>query len=441
MSQPDPLDLIRRQIVDLQERTTALEKTPPGQRPDGALEGLLAAGLKAVAGTVRSAAEAKAARTAEPADTPTAPTRPAVRDAVQRAAASVARAQAAAAPLFPITEPEPAASYAGRTAPRRTLPPEAPVRLWNAEHTDHLDLIGRACEPEREGTHVRIRIAQSETALVWLHGHALITDGGTAYVAWMDREWTLQGYSSTTNTGLVLDLLPIPKPPRVDQVLGRETQEDRKQLRRDFAASRPGHVTGCVECGGAPGEVHPAWCRMAAVIGQPEEPGGGSGPRIEPTLGIVDDADGEPRTYVGTVTSGLVYARPEPTTRRDALAQATHESVDEVLAVKGDRPFVRFHTADGTQARAYVDYSNRNGDSAYVEFNDDHVAHWLFDRGHETIRADWDDRTWTVTSCGTGPNYRYAQLGPLPGEPGAPDHPLDLDHVADAAGTTDEDDQ
>lgn len=220
MSQPDPLDLIRRQIVDLQERTTALEKTPPSQRPDGALEGLVAAALKAITSTVRTAAEAKAARP-EAADTPVPePTRPAVRDAVQRAADSVARAKAAAAPLFPIAEPEPAAPFAGRTGPRRTLPPEAPVRLWNREHTDHLDVIGRAVPGDGTGPGVslRVRDKDSAAALGWL---AATYQHGGAFVAWMEREWTLADWFHRSGAEVTLDLLPLPKPPRVDEVLGR----------------------------------------------------------------------------------------------------------------------------------------------------------------------------------------------------------------------------
>ena len=335
MSQPDPLDLIRRQIVDLQERTTALEKTPPSQRPDGALEGLLAAGLKAVAGTVRTAAEAKAARTAEPTDAPAPePTRPAVRDAVQRARDTVARAQAAAAPLFPITEPEPAAPFAGRTAPRRTLPPEAPVRLWNPDHTDYLDATARSTMTP--GVTRLLVTRGAEDALMWLRE----LDGGT-FAAWLDREWVVAAWTHTPRLRsgeLTLDLLPMPKPPRVDEVLGREPLNIAEVRAGAEAMRATPPKTRCPGCTNPTEHGHYPWCAQAhplsEALEQPEAytlPDGVG-------LGTVPEY-GKP---VGTVTSGLIHAEPEHVRYSDGAcmgdcpAPPPHGTdVDEVLPMPG----------------------------------------------------------------------------------------------------------
>lgn len=129
-----------------------------------------------------------------------------------------------AAPLFPIAEPEPAAPYAGRTAPRRTLPPEAPVRLWNREHTDHLDVIGRAVPGGEHAICVRIREDQADDARLWIAERFEADE--SVFVAWMDREWELGQYlAGGRRPGLLLTLGPIPKPPRVDQVLGRPSTD------------------------------------------------------------------------------------------------------------------------------------------------------------------------------------------------------------------------
>ena len=123
------------------------------------------------------------------------------------------------APLFPIAEPEPAAPYAGRTALRRTYP-EAPVRLWNAEHTDHLDVTARADSGRtsvRGARRLRVADKHADVARAWLTGSVDIDEN--VFVVWLDREWTLAAWSFGDHA--TLDLLPLPKPPRVDQLLGR----------------------------------------------------------------------------------------------------------------------------------------------------------------------------------------------------------------------------
>lgn len=336
MSQPDPLDLIRRQIVDLQERTTALEKTPPSQRPDGALEGLLAAGLKAVAGTVRTAAEAKAARTAEPSEPPAPePTRPAVRDAVQRAAASVARAQAAAAPLFPITEPEPAAPFAGRTAPRRTLPPEAPVRLWNAEHTEHVDAT--AVSTMTPGVTRLLVTRGAEDALMWLRE----LDGGT-FAAWLDREWAVAAWTHTPRLrsgDLTLDLLPLPKPPRVDEVLGREPLNIAEVRAGAEAMRATPPKTRCPGCTNPTEHGHYPWCAQAHPLSEALE---------QPEAYTMPDGVGlgtvpEYSEPVGTAHANIINTAPvdlydgsmPPMPGSSGLTPAGARAIDEVLPMPG----------------------------------------------------------------------------------------------------------
>lgn len=249
----------QQQIADAQQRLTALE-AGRGPAAGGDLLGLLTTAAGIASRFARTAAEAHAEQE-KPAEEPPRRERPAgglaaklaeLRADAARVAGEVAEERRDhahtppdgaplvvdrdfavgdrvrgedRAPVFPIEDRS--GFHTDQVAESRTAPlPEAPVRLWNREHTDHHDAVGRAhgtSSPARGGiiTHVAIGGAQADTARVWLHGHALITDGGTAYVAWMDREWTLHGYSTSPWAGLVLDLLPLPKPPRVDEVLGR----------------------------------------------------------------------------------------------------------------------------------------------------------------------------------------------------------------------------
>lgn len=193
-------------------------------------------------------------------------------------------------PLFPIGKTVPGAPYAGRTAPRRTLPPEAPVRLWNRDYTDKLDVIGRAVPGDGTGPGVslRVRDKDSAAALGWL---AATYQHGGAFVAWMEREWTLADWFHRSGAEVTLDLLPIPKPPRVDEVLGRvpgaggggphdpaPVNIAPGDLAIDLGPARPKITVGPGTGGTAP------------ATGPGGQPGGGAGPRIEPTLGIVDGA-------------------------------------------------------------------------------------------------------------------------------------------------------
>ncbi|KXP00877.1 zinc finger-like domain-containing protein [Tsukamurella pseudospumae] len=423
-------------------------------------------------------------------------------------------------PLFPIDEPAPAAPYAGRTAPRRTAPPEAPVRLWNREHTDHLDVIGWAhrtrsfndsSDQIRTDTFdsVRIRLADkhADIARVWLTAQDYLEDGGgQVFVAWLDREWTLAGYSFGDRSATI-DVLPLPKPPRVDEVLGRppfsgETTFSGKTAPWPHLAKgdRIGveHPDGTItthEFSGDP--AHPVAGDSAAHLGAklstmrgalsaaldetpkeyklPDGVGLGTVPeygqparendrctssfgghRCIKTLGhdaphavagpgrgawkVPEDAtpDGSGgggvafTGPVGTVTSGLIYARPEPTTRRDALAHATRESVDEVLPMPGGpndrlahgaRPAIRFHTANaGTGTRNITDtHIGADGLFAMVRFDDANAQLFLRHR-QDTIRATWNGRDWTVRDYELhSTRDTTVHLGPLPGDPGAPD--------------------
>lgn len=268
-----------------------------------------------------------------------------------------------AAPLFPITEPEPAAPYAGRTAPRRTLPPEAPVRLWNREHTDHLDVIGRADSGRtsvRGARRIRLAGRHAGVARAWLAGD--VDTDGHVFVVWLDREWTLAGYGSDGSRLLTLDLLPIPKPPRVDEVLGHEPGAKAVSPYTDlgqvltkgerFAVEWPDGTSRTYTYSGDPAnpvadepdragrfsrKVEAMGRAMAAATEPPcafphpdrillcDRPEGHQGPhnavdkahsggrviiwtdRAE--LGTAGPGSGEP---VGTVTSGLIHATPEP---------------------------------------------------------------------------------------------------------------------------------
>lgn len=479
MPQPDPLDLIRRQIVDLQERVTTLENTPSSQRADGALEGLLTAGLKAITSTVRTAAEAKAARTTEPDDTPTVPTRPTVRDAVQRAAASVARAQAAAAPLFPIAEPEPAAPFAGRTAPRRTYP-EAPVRLWNRDHTDHLDVVGRAHGTSTGvgGTraHVAIRPHQAETACAWLDSLTEPDDGGPAYVVWMDREWTLAGYSTGTWAGLVLDLLPIPKPPRVDQLLGRlnagQTLAEASRPKTTPPAGAPyAGPFPDLQAGDKIGVEHPdGTITTHEFSGDPEHPVAGDPAAVTSGLKcskcnrakLIGHDDGqiadhayncpqpapEPDAVECCERGDEGFHAPDCPVTRAALGRPAPD-VDEVLPMPGSpndklaqavtptkivfssAGSLKNHTADAHDATV-------DGNRLAVEIRDEWVAHWLMNGGVPTsaISANWDGRTWTLDHLRlAGRGVVRAKLTLLPAYG---DLYARLDHIHDATAEEDQ---
>lgn len=129
------------------------------------------------------------------------------------------------APLFPIEgrsgfHTDQVATYAGRTAPRRTRPPEVPIRLWNAAYTAHHDTVGRA---DDEGPNVwRVRPEKAEAARAWIQDQRdAYGDEANLHVAVLDRVWSVRGWSFWDHTGLILRLEPLPKPPRVDEALGR----------------------------------------------------------------------------------------------------------------------------------------------------------------------------------------------------------------------------
>ncbi|WP_238220379.1 hypothetical protein [Tsukamurella pulmonis] len=533
------LDLHQRQIVDLQERVSVLERTPVGERPAGGGLDLVPLIVKAVGAVARAAADAGGDSAGER------PVRRSLADTLQAAQAVTEKAprrgalaewlaqqQAAAVPvpapsglsgehehvhrrltpgeaatvppLFPIAEPEPAAPYAGRTAPRRTLPPETPVRLWNRDHTDHLDVIGRAVRGV-ENTQVRIRNNQTDIVRAWLAPLVESDECGPVYVAWMDREWSLAGYSFSDNSTGVLDLLPLPKPPRVDQVLGRApyagpwphlAKGDR------IGVEHPDGTITTHEFSGDPAnpvadEPNPALSRRIEAMRQAAQSVLNDAPEpeaytIPDHLGTVPEY-GEP---VGTVTSGLIRTEPfhpdgdraargdgwpTPTEFNDKYFRRTpvppadgslpnplppspemeltndyaEPDVDEVLPMPGgpndklaqaNRPAIRFHTADGGESASTTNITEHEldhltgGRYVYVRFDSPNAQLFLRHRelAGQTIRADWAGRTWTVisgTPHSTGDTS--ITLGPLPGEPGAPDAPK-LDPLADLMTRADE---
>lgn len=236
----------QQQIVDAQQRLTALE-AGRGPQAGGDLLGLFTTAMSVASRFARTAAEAHATQE-KPAEEP--PRRERRAGGLAAKLAELREDRPAEQPprslSFPVEDrsggfyTDPAATYAGRTAPRRTLPPETPVRLWNAEHTDHHDAVGRAVAGV-ENTQVRIRPSQAEDTLAWLVPLIEPDDCGPVYVAWMDREWTLAGYS-TSPLDLTVELLPIPKPPRVDEVLGRADRAMKDEI-ADFASTYGGKTT------------------------------------------------------------------------------------------------------------------------------------------------------------------------------------------------------
>ncbi|MGC5027425.1 hypothetical protein ACLQ3K_21975 [Tsukamurella sp. DT100] len=320
-----------------------------------------------------------------------------------------------AAPLFPIAEPEPAAPFAGRTAPRRTLPPEAPVRLWNREHTDKLDVIGRAVRGEA-GTRVQVRAAQVDTAYAWLTPHFEPDDGGaTVFVAWMDREWSLAGYSyDHDRRELVLMLGAIPKPPRVDEVLGRAP----------YAGPFP-HLAK----GDRIGVEHPdGTITTHEFSGDPANPNTRRDALAQATRDSADEVcaarSGEGLTCEGKPDHrGAHYATDHETSGGRIVVwgagQRAIDAIDEVLPMPGgpndklsqaDRvayrtartaaggPSISFYLPDGARASADTTSTMRDGRGVHVQIADPYVKAWLREHiDHGSLRADWNGTTWNVT--------------------------------------------
>ncbi|TWS23185.1 hypothetical protein FK268_12765 [Tsukamurella sputi] len=517
----------QQQIADAQQRLTALE-AGRGAQAGGDLLGLLTTALGVASRFARTAAEAQAVQE-KPVEEPRRRERRAGGLAARLAELREEAARAASedehrdhmrtpatngGPLFPIEDrsgfrTDPAATYAGQTAPRRTLPPEAPVRLWNREHTDHLDVIGRAVPGGEHAICVRIREDQADDARLWIAERFEADE--SVFVAWMDREWELGQYlAGGRRPGLLLTLDPIPKPPRVDEVLGKGVNKIQVNAESPYAGPFPnlakgdrigvehpdtGEVT-THEFSGNPAQPvadepdHAGRWRAVETMGRAlaaateppcafphpdrlllcDRPEGHQGPhnavdkahsggrviiwtdRAE--LGTAGPGSGEP---VGTVTSGLIHATPEN------LCSAEHDGfvccmtadhtgdhvatgpdtvyatwpaepdVDEVLPMPGGpndrlsqaaRPSIRFHVADGGSAETTnvtETHIGADGLFALVRFADANAQLFLRHR-RDTIRATWNGRDWTVRDIDLhSTRDTTVHLGPLPGEPGAPD--------------------
>lgn len=334
----DHLLAVDAALLDLQRRVAALEAAPPGGgRPDDAGVDLLGLAVKAVTALVKAAADTKQQQ-----QHPTGADGGAGGSAsrVRAAVAAAERATAATADLR-------------RTAARRPHP-AAPVRLWNAEHTDHLDITGRAASGGVGGVQ-RIRIADKHAgvARAWLTG-SVATDENV-FVAWMDREWTLDAWSFGPG-GNTLDLLPIPKPPRVDQVLGREPYAGPfpdLQAGDRIGVEHPdtGEVT-THEFSGDPTQPVAAQTDAVARAAEGINAIRSNLRAVFPDLPSAEpDVDAAPEAYtlpdgiglgtvpeysqpVGTVTSGLIHATPEKLSTTSDIADLyqrldhIHDAVD-----------------------------------------------------------------------------------------------------------------
>lgn len=367
MTMSELLDLHQRQIVDLQERVSAVERAPAGERPSGGGLDLVPLVVKLAGAVARAAADAGGQRDAGE------------RRASGRSLADALHAAQAAADDAPKpgwlaewlaahrAEPVPApAEFAGgrhaaepehvhvalppkvaatipqqhENAEQRTESNPNAVSVWNRPCTEHVDAQASQLTA---GTDVRrLRVRHSDRAAVqeFLRDH-----DGDLLVRWRRKTYRLRS-ASAPRGHLDLEIEPepqglrhieFPKPPRVDEVLGRETQEDRKQLRRDFAASRPGHVTACTECGGAPGEVHPAWCSYAAVIRKP------GAKTVSPYTDLgqvltkgerfaVEWPDGTSRTYTYSGDPANPVAEPDPHKAMERNIRALYNIRDDIAA-------------------------------------------------------------------------------------------------------------